>query len=65
MLCICILSGEVRDVLRTEQLTLISPEEYVVVYEVTLALCALSLSLNLCALLVCTVQFLFSVKLVR
>ncbi|KAI5696618.1 hypothetical protein M8J75_015563 [Diaphorina citri] len=58
-------AGEVKDVLRTEQLTLISPEEYVVVYEVTLALCALSLSLNLCCLLVCTVQFLFSVKLAK
>ncbi|XP_039291830.1 uncharacterized protein LOC111047125 [Nilaparvata lugens] len=45
--------------------TVLSPDEYVVVYEVTLALCALSLSLNLCCLLVCSVQFLFAVKLVR
>lgn len=45
--------------------TLISPEEYAVVYQVTLALCALALSLNLCCLLVCAIQFLFAVKLVR
>lgn len=35
------------------------------VYEVTLTMCALSLSLNLCCLLVCSIQFLFAVKLVR
>uniref|UniRef100_A0A1B6DUP8 Uncharacterized protein n=1 Tax=Clastoptera arizonana TaxID=38151 RepID=A0A1B6DUP8_9HEMI len=58
-------ASEVRELLRSEQLTVISPDEYVVVYEVTLALCALSLSLNLCCLLVCAVQFLFAVKLVR
>ena len=40
-------------------------EDYVIVYDVTLALCALSLSLNLCCLLVCAIQFLFAVKLVR
>ncbi|XP_065350063.1 uncharacterized protein LOC135946007 isoform X1 [Cloeon dipterum] len=43
----------------------VTPEEYVVVYEVTLALCALTLSLNLCCLLVCAIQFLFAVKLAR
>lgn len=58
-------AGEVKDFLRTEQLTIISPEEYVVVYEITLALCSLTLSLNLCCLLVCAVQFLFAVKLVK
>lgn len=58
-------AGEVKDFLRTDQLTIISPEEYVVVYEVTLALCSLTLSLNLCCLLVCAVQFLFAVKLVK
>lgn len=42
-----------------------SPEDYAIVYDVTLALCALSLSLNLCCLLVCAIQFLFAVKLVR
>ncbi|XP_066993184.1 uncharacterized protein [Anabrus simplex] len=56
---------DIRDVLRSEQLTVISAEEYVVVYEVTLALCALTLSLNLCCLLVCAIQFLFAVKLVK
>uniref|UniRef100_A0A8W7PCF5 Uncharacterized protein n=1 Tax=Anopheles coluzzii TaxID=1518534 RepID=A0A8W7PCF5_ANOCL len=39
--------------------------DYAIVYDVTLALCALSLSLNLCCLLVCAIQFLFAVKLVR
>ena len=58
-------SGEIKDFLRTEQLTIISPEEYVIVYEITLALCSLTLSLNLCCLLVCSVQFLFAVKLVK
>ena len=56
---------DIRDLLRTEQLTIISADEYVVVYEVTLALCALTLSLNLCCLLVCAIQFLFAVKLVK
>lgn len=40
-------------------------EDFIIVYDVTLALCALSLSLNLCCLLVCAIQFLFAVKLVR
>lgn len=58
-------TNDVRELLRTEQLTVITAEEYVVVYEVTLALCALTLSLNLCCLLVCAIQFLFAVKLVK
>ncbi|XP_012259156.1 uncharacterized protein LOC105687828 [Athalia rosae] len=45
--------------------SLICPEEYAIVYEVTLALCALALSLNLCCLLVCAIQFLFAVELVK
>ncbi|XP_046418532.1 uncharacterized protein LOC124178844 [Neodiprion fabricii] len=45
--------------------SLIGHDESVVVYEVTLALCALALSLNLCCLLVCAIQFLFAVKLVK
>ncbi|KAK0082395.1 hypothetical protein PV325_010488 [Microctonus aethiopoides] len=45
--------------------SLISPEEYTIVYEVTLALCALALSLNLCCLLVCAIQFMFAMKLVK
>lgn len=40
-------------------------DDYTLVYDVTLALCALSLSLNLCCLLVCAIQFLFAVKLVK
>jgi hypothetical protein len=58
-------TADMRDLRRTEQLTIISADEYVVVYEVTLALCALTLSLNLCCLLVCAIQFLFAVKLVK
>lgn len=45
--------------------SLISPEEYTIVYEVTLGLCALALSLNLCCLMVCAIQFLFAMKLVK
>lgn len=37
----------------------------VTIYEVTVAMCALALSLNLCCLLVCSIQFLFAVKLVK
>ncbi|CAG9817006.1 unnamed protein product [Phaedon cochleariae] len=58
-------ANDIRELLRSEQLTVITAEEYVVVYEVTLALCALTLSLNLCCLLVCAIQFLFAVKLVK
>lgn len=58
-------ASDIREVLRAEQLTIITAEEYVVVYEVTLALCALALSLNLCCLLVCAIQFLFAVKLIK
>ncbi|XP_023158535.1 uncharacterized protein LOC101458434 isoform X2 [Ceratitis capitata] len=50
---------------REDALTRSSAEDFVIVYDVTLALCALSLSLNLCCLLVCAIQFLFAVKLVR
>jgi len=39
--------------------------EYVVVYEVTLAMCCISLCLNLSCLLVCVIQYLFTAKLVR
>lgn len=58
-------AADMKDLLRAEQFTIMSPDEYVTVYEVTLALCALSLSLNLCCLLVCSVQFLFAVKLAQ
>lgn len=40
-------------------------EGYDIIYDVTLALSVISLSLNLCCLLVCAIQFLFAVKLVR
>ena len=43
----------------------LSATEYVAVYEVTLGMCALALSLNLCCLLVCSIQFLLAVKLVK
>lgn len=39
--------------------------EYVIVYQVTLAMCGLTLSLNLSCLLVCTIQFLFAIKLAK
>lgn len=58
-------AADLKDSMRAEQFTVISPDEYVTVYEVTLALCSLTLSLNLCCLLVCSVQFLFAVKLAR
>ena len=44
---------------------LLDRKGFAAVYEVTLALCALALSLNLCCLLVCAIQFLFAVKLVK
>lgn len=47
------------------QFEFLSATEYVVLYEVTLALCAITLSLNLCCLLVCAIQFLFAVKLIK
>merc|ERR1719400_305843 len=40
-------------------------EESVTVYQVTVAMCALTLSLNLSCLLVCAIQFLFAAKLVK
>ena len=39
--------------------------EWDTVYHVTVAMCALTLSLNLSCLLVCTIQFLFAAKLVK
>jgi len=47
------------------QFEFLSVSEYVVLYEVTLAMCAITLSLNLCCLLVCAIQFLFAVKLIK
>ena len=47
------------------QLDFLTPSNFNSLYEVTLALCALTLVLNLCCLLVCAMQFLFAVKLVK
>ena len=47
------------------QYNFLTASEYVAIYEVTLGMCALSLSLNLCCLLVCAIQFLLAVKLVK
>jgi hypothetical protein len=49
----------------TEQQLFLSAGEYSTVYEVTLAMCSLTLCLNLSCLLVCAVQFLFAAKLIR
>jgi len=43
----------------------LTAEESVTVYQVTVAMCALTLSLNLSCLLVCAIQFLFAAKLVK
>ena len=43
----------------------LTAEEEVAVYQVTVAMCALTLSLNLSCLLVCAIQFLFAAKLVK
>ena len=47
------------------QFDFLSPSEFESLYEVTLALCALTLVLNLCCLVVCAIQFLFAIKLVK
>jgi hypothetical protein len=47
------------------QFDFLSPSEFVSLYEVTLTLCALTLMLNLCCLLVCAIQFVFAIKLVK
>jgi hypothetical protein len=44
---------------------LLSAGEYRTVYEVTVAMCSLTLCLNLSCLLVCAIQFLFAAKLIR
>jgi len=43
----------------------LTTEESDTVYQVTVAMCALTLSLNLSCLLVCAIQFLFAAKLVK
>jgi len=51
--------------LRRQKTEGLSTEEIHTVFGATRALCSLSLCLNLCCLLVCSVQFFFAVKLVR
>lgn len=50
---------------RVVQNSFVSSEEYMIVYEITLATCSISLSLALSASFVCAIQFLFTVKLVK
>ena len=47
------------------QFDFLSPSKFTSLYEVTLTFCALTLVLNLCCLLVCTIQFLFAAKLIK
>lgn len=49
----------------SDNVNLLTAEESVTVYRVTVAMCALTLSLNLSCLLVCAIQFLFAAKLVK
>jgi len=51
------------DVVRFDQVRIISPEESAVVYEVSLALCSLSLTLDVCCCLVCAAQLIFAARL--
>ena len=48
---------------RWKQVRIISPEESAVVYEVSLALCSLSLTLDVCCCLVCAAQLIFAARL--
>ena len=47
------------------QFEFLSQDDFTSLYEVTLALSALTLVLNLCCLVVCAIQFLFAIKLVK
>lgn len=42
-----------------------SPEEHLALYQVAVAMSTLTISLNLCCLFVCCIQFLLGVKLLR
>ena len=46
------------------QVRIVSPEEQTAVYEVSLALCSLSLTLDVCCCLVCAAQLLFAARLI-
>jgi len=50
---------------RTPMNNFLTEAESSTVYQVTVAMCALTLSLNLSCLLVCAIQFLFAAKLVK
>lgn len=53
-------------IIETDFILFTEIDDYAINYhDVTLALCGLSLTLNLSCLLVCGIQFLFAVKLVR
>ncbi|GFY47029.1 uncharacterized protein TNIN_82661 [Trichonephila inaurata madagascariensis] len=43
----------------------VTSEEYVTVYQVSVALSTLTISLDLCCLFVCCIQFLFAIKLLK
>ena len=52
------------DAIHVDQVRIISPEEAGAVYEVSLALCSLSLTLDVCCCLVCAAQLLFAARLI-
>ncbi|XP_022238479.1 uncharacterized protein LOC111085209 [Limulus polyphemus] len=43
----------------------VGSEEFITVYQVSVALSTLTVSLNLCCLFVCSIQFLFAIKLMK
>lgn len=51
--------------IQTEEYNFLTVLESKTVYQVTVAMCALTLSLNLSCLLVCAIQFIFAAKLVK
>lgn len=65
------LSQEVIDVATVDHargtggVFLTDPEELVIIHEVAVGLTALTLSLDLCCLLVCSAQFVFALKLLK
>ena len=58
-------TGNTNEMRKKYQFDFLSPSDFESLYEVTLALSALTLVLNLCCLVVCAIQFLFAVKLVK
>lgn len=47
-----------------DQVRIVSPEEAAAVYEVSLALCSLAMTLDVCCCLVCATQLLFAARLI-